>query len=211
MNGTPTLRLAKRLAANSTRAFERRLPPGSTRWQSTANRTVPRPARNFWTTSRALLFAAFTCSLTYVYGVNDTSTFFRRSDEGPVKKGPPTFATRPELEKAIQELRADFGEDAVSTDDDDLHRHGFSEWSSINIDQLPIAVAYPKNTEEVSRIAKCCHKYRVPMVPYSGGSSLEANFSCPHGTPPQQHRCYASITNPFKAVSALTSHSWTRW
>lgn len=26
-----------------------------------------------------------------------------------------------------------------------------------------------------------CHKYRMPMVPYSGGSSLEANFSAPYG------------------------------
>lgn len=41
--------------------------------------------------------------------------------------------------------------------------HGYSEWSSINIDQLPVAVAYPKSTEEVSQIAKVCHKYKVPM------------------------------------------------
>jgi D-lactate dehydrogenase (cytochrome) len=59
--------------------------------------------------------------------------------------------------------------------------HGYSEWSSINIDQLPVAVAYPKSTAEVSQIAKVCHKYRMPMVPYSGGSSLEANFSAPYG------------------------------
>ena len=44
-----------------------------------------------------------------------------------------------------------------------------------------MAVAYPKSTEEVSAIAKVCHKYRMPMIPYSGGSSLEANFSAPHG------------------------------
>lgn len=76
--------------------------------------------------------------------------------------------------------------------------HGYSEWSSINIEQLPVAVAYPKSTEEVSQIAKVCHKYKVPMsmkyaksmsrsilnaypVPYSGGTSLEANFSAPYG------------------------------
>ena len=85
------------------------------------------------------------------------------------------------MEKAIAELRADLGEDAVSTDDEDLTRHGYSEWSSINIDQLPVAVVYPKSTEEVSNIAKVCYKYKMPMVPYSGGSSLEANFSAPYG------------------------------
>ncbi len=72
-------------------------------------------------------------------------------------------------------------EDIISTDDDDLLAHGFSEWSSINIAQLPVAVAYPKSTAEVSQIAKVCHKYRMPMIPYSGGSSLEANFSAPFG------------------------------
>lgn len=62
-----------------------------------------------------------------------------------------------------------------------MHKHGYSEWSTVNADRLPIAIAYPKSTEEVSEIAKVCHKYRMPMVPYSGGSSLEANFSAPYG------------------------------
>ena len=78
-------------------------------------------------------------------------------------------------------MRSLLGEDAVSTDEEDLHTHGFSEVSSINIDELPVAVANPKNTDEVSKIAQICNKYRVPMIPYSGGSSLEANFAAPHG------------------------------
>ena len=84
-------------------------------------------------------------------------------------------------EKAIAELRDVLSDDTISTDDDDLRTHGYSEWSSINTDQLPVAVAYPKTTEEVSRIAQVCHKHRMPMIPYSGGSSLEANFSAPFG------------------------------
>jgi hypothetical protein len=65
--------------------------------------------------------------------------------------------------KAITEIRQILGEDAVSTDDEDLKMHGYSEWSSINIDTLPIAVVYPKSTADVSQIAKVAHKYRVPM------------------------------------------------
>ena len=65
--------------------------------------------------------------------------------------------------QAIAEARSSLGGDAISTDDEDLKIHGYSEWSSINIDQLPVAVAYPKSTEEVSQIAKVCHKYKVPM------------------------------------------------
>jgi D-lactate dehydrogenase (cytochrome) len=67
------------------------------------------------------------------------------------------------LIQAIEELRKTLGEDAISTDDDDLHRHGYSEWSSINIEQLPVAVAYPKSTEEVSELAKVCYRYKIPM------------------------------------------------
>jgi D-lactate dehydrogenase (cytochrome) len=83
--------------------------------------------------------------------------------------------------QAIAELRAKLGEEAIVTDEDDLLRHGFSEWSSLNADRLPVAIAYPSTTEEVSEIAKICYAYKMPIVPYSGGSSLEANFSAPYG------------------------------
>ena len=83
--------------------------------------------------------------------------------------------------QAISELRTKLGDDAVSTEEDELQLHGYSEWSSLNAERLPVAIAYPKTTEEVSEIAKICNKYRMPMIPYSGGSSLEANFSAPLG------------------------------
>ncbi|KAI9675026.1 MAG: hypothetical protein M1817_001432 [Caeruleum heppii] len=83
--------------------------------------------------------------------------------------------------QAIAELRHKLSEDAISTDDEDLKAHGYSEWSTTNIDGLPVAVAYPKNTEEVSTIVKVCHDYSVPIIPFSGGTSLEGNFSAPYG------------------------------
>ncbi|KAI0125088.1 FAD-linked oxidase-like protein [Xylariales sp. AK1849] len=96
----------------------------------------------------------------------------------------PQFASVDEMEAALNEIRREIGadaEDVISTDPDDLHAHGYSEWSTTNPDGLPVAVAYPRSTEEVSLIARICHKYRVPMIPYSGGSSLEGNFSAPYG------------------------------
>jgi len=80
------------------------------------------------------------------------------------------------------EIRAELVDpDIISTDPEDLHAHGYSEWSTINPEGLPVAVAYPRSTEQVSAIARVCHKYRIPMIPYSGGSSLEGNFSAPFG------------------------------
>lgn len=83
--------------------------------------------------------------------------------------------------QAVEDLRKVLGEDTISTDPDDLHRHGYSEWSSTNSEVLPVAVAYPRSTEEVVTITKACHKNRIPIIPYSGGTSLEANFSAPFG------------------------------
>jgi D-lactate dehydrogenase (cytochrome) len=60
-------------------------------------------------------------------------------------------------------LRQKLGDGAISTDDDDLKRHGYSEWSTINVDTLPIAIAYPNTTEEVSEIAKVCSRYKIPL------------------------------------------------
>jgi D-lactate dehydrogenase (cytochrome) len=85
------------------------------------------------------------------------------------------------LKEIQQEIRDVPGEDIISTDPDDLHAHGYSEWSTTNPEGLPVAVAYPRSTEHVSIIAKICHKYHVPIIPYSGGSSLEGNFSAPYG------------------------------
>ncbi|KAI5922318.1 glycolate oxidase [Camillea tinctor] len=98
----------------------------------------------------------------------------------------PEYASVEEMEVALKEIRRAIShhgeqEDIISTDPDDLHAHGYSEWSTTNPDGLPVAVAYPRSTEQVSIIAKICHKYRVPIIPYSGGSSLEGNFSAPYG------------------------------
>lgn len=94
----------------------------------------------------------------------------------------PAYASLSDMESAIKEIRQATGnEDTISTDPEDLKAHGYSEWSSTNIDSLPVAVAYPKNTSEVSKIAKICSKYRLPIIPFSGGSSLEGNFSAPYG------------------------------
>lgn len=122
------------------------------------------------------MLTAFACSVTYAVGIADSSHFFASSTNQA-----PKFAKKPQLEKAVSELRSLLGEDAISTDDEDLRRHGYSEWSTVNIDQLPIAIAYPESTEAVSKIAQVCSKHKIPMVPFSGGSSLEANFSAPYG------------------------------
>ncbi|EPS37434.1 hypothetical protein H072_8902 [Dactylellina haptotyla CBS 200.50] len=135
-----------------------------------------------WTMPRALALSAFTGVGTYFLSVRghernpalEASTVLNLEDI-------PVYGTAKDMQSAIREIQEKLGEEAVSTDDEDLLLHGYSEWSTTNVERLPVAVVYPKNTGEVAVIAKTCHKYRVPMVPFSGGSSLEGNFSAPYG------------------------------
>ncbi|PGH26668.1 glycolate oxidase, subunit GlcD [Polytolypa hystricis UAMH7299] len=135
-------------------------------------------------TGKYFLIAALAGGLGYTLGVADSLS---RLHEIWSRDKKPKYGTAKDLEKAINspqaiaELRVILGEDAISTDSEDLHLHGYSEWSTVNSERLPVAVAYPKSTAEVSQIATICHKYRMPMIPFSGGSSLEGNFSAPHG------------------------------
>ncbi|KAF4972515.1 hypothetical protein FSARC_939 [Fusarium sarcochroum] len=97
------------------------------------------------------------------------------------ENAPPLYAVIGEMEKAVKDIRNALGEDSVSNDDEILKAHGYSEWSTTNIDRLPVAVVFPTSTEDVATIAKICTKYRVPIIPYSGGSSVEGHFSAPFG------------------------------
>lgn len=80
----------------------------------------------------------------------------------------------------MDEIRQLLGQDIVSIDSDDLDEHGYSEWSTSNTDVRPVAIVRPQTTEEVSSIARICTKYKVPMIPYGAGSSVEGNFSSPY-------------------------------
>ncbi|KAJ5433484.1 uncharacterized protein N7458_012640 [Penicillium daleae] len=82
--------------------------------------------------------------------------------------------------KAAKEIQGALGEDAVSLDDDDLESHSYSEASTSNTPTRPVAVIMPSSTEQVSLIAKICTKYRVPMIPFGAGSSVEGHFSAPY-------------------------------
>lgn len=89
-----------------------------------------------------------------------------------------------EFNQALPEFETLLGADRIVMDEEDLKRHGFNEWTPATVavaGSIPIAIAYPKSTEEVSEIAKICHKYKLPMIGFSGGSSLEGNFSAPYG------------------------------
>lgn len=83
------------------------------------------------------------------------------------------------LQAAWTDFRDIVGEENVSTDAGDLSSHAGSDWSThpAPADELPFCVVKPASTEEVSEIMKVCHKRRVPVTAYSGGTSLEGHYA----------------------------------
>lgn len=86
-----------------------------------------------------------------------------------------TTALPPDLH---DELRALLG-DRLSTGLAVREHHGRDESSYSGA--LPDAVVWPETTEEVSTIARLCHAFRVPMIPFGVGSSLEGHVIPLHG------------------------------
>jgi D-lactate dehydrogenase (cytochrome) len=63
-------------------------------------------------------------------------------------------------------------------------------------------VVYPDTTEDVVKIVNVARKYRMPIIPYSGGTSLEGHFAgvrshLPH-TLPYGHFLNTSFVLPLQ-------------
>lgn len=98
------------------------------------------------------------------------SSTTKLQDIPPPKYGDPT--------KVVDELKEILGEKKIKESPEVLESHSDAYFSTDHAtpDQRPVAVVYPESTEEVSTIMKTCHKYRVPVVPYTGGTSLEGHY-----------------------------------
>ncbi|TFY62407.1 hypothetical protein EVG20_g6718 [Dentipellis fragilis] len=89
----------------------------------------------------------------------------------------PKFRSPEDFRKAIDELKATFpSEGAVSTNPDDLQAHGFSAANTYHKGVPHSVVVYPLSTEDVVKIVKIANKFLMPIVAYSGATSLEGQF-----------------------------------
>jgi D-lactate dehydrogenase (cytochrome) len=87
------------------------------------------------------------------------------------------------IQGACKEFANIVGLENVSTDAHDLLSHSGSDYQSYAWTEATATpgavVVYPSTTEEVSDIVKVCHRRRIPITPYSGGTSIEGNY-IPH-------------------------------
>lgn len=87
------------------------------------------------------------------------------------------------LQSAWADMVEILGKENVSTDKDDRAAHAGSDWSSYHEKEkeTPFMILRPATTEEVSQIMKVCHTRRIPVTPYSGGTSLEGHYAATRG------------------------------
>ena len=78
-----------------------------------------------------------------------------------------TYALPDALARA---LAADFPADFLSTDADDLATYG-RDWLPM-FEPAPVAIAFPRTTEEVARLVALCNQHDVAMVPSGGRTGL---------------------------------------
>ncbi|MPZ44622.1 MAG: FAD-binding protein [Betaproteobacteria bacterium] len=76
------------------------------------------------------------------------------------------------------ELAVRFGE-RFTTAQSIRERHGQDE--SWHAPAPPDAVVFPLTTDEVAEIVRACARYRVPIVPFGVGTSLEGHVAALHG------------------------------
>lgn len=83
------------------------------------------------------------------------------------------------LQRAREKIVAIVGEENIDSRLDEIKRHTGSEWSSHpgGPDEAPAAIVRPGSTDEVSKVMKVCHELGLPVVAFSGGTSLEGQFA----------------------------------
>ncbi|KAF2435917.1 FAD-binding domain-containing protein [Tothia fuscella] len=124
-------------------------------------------------------------SLSYYLGRLNSPPEASTTSTTPLSSSPgPRHDTRESvLQAAWTDFRDIVGEEHVITDVGDLEAHAGSSWSSHPQlpEDVPFLIVKPLTTEDVSKIMKVCHDRRIPVTPYSGGTSLEGHFAATRG------------------------------
>jgi D-lactate dehydrogenase (cytochrome) len=83
------------------------------------------------------------------------------------------------IEELVTALRSVLPESQVTSNQTILEQHSRDE--SYHTPSLPDIVVFPTTTEDVSNVMKIANKYKVPVVPFGRGSSLEGHVIPYHG------------------------------
>ncbi|KAG6333829.1 hypothetical protein ID866_5261 [Astraeus odoratus] len=122
------------------------------------------------------------------------------------------YGSSEDVQKAIEELRQAFPDGGrVNTDSDVLKLHGSSENSYLPASSHSVVVQ-ARSTQDVVEVVNISRKYRVPIIPYSGATSLEGHFSgYPSGSICLDLSAMDQILEINEADGDLTCQAGARW
>lgn len=84
------------------------------------------------------------------------------------------------ISRLLAELKAVCDEDRVVVGVEERTFHAKPWHSHFAVKAIPDIVVYPKSQEEVVAVVNACAKYKVPMIPFAGGTSMEGQSMTPH-------------------------------
>lgn len=149
---------------------------GKFRWLSTVITASIAGSLGFYLNNNNNNYSSFFPSLVSKQHVEDSKSTLSVTDLGPLKYN----TNKEEINNLIIDLKniLENNPDNYTNTQSELKQHADSEFNTHhpNEDQRPIIVLFPHTTEQVSQLLKLCHDANVPVVPFSGGSSLEGHF-----------------------------------
>jgi D-lactate dehydrogenase (cytochrome) len=84
----------------------------------------------------------------------------------------------PAVHEAITELTALLGNRLVTSRAvREQHAHT-TTWIPV---EPPDVVVYPQSSEDVQQVVRICARYKVPVIPFGTGTSLEGHVNAPFG------------------------------
>ncbi|CAI5758316.1 unnamed protein product [Candida verbasci] len=125
-----------------------------------------------------------TSFIAYKYGKstilkNPPENLFPKSSITKLEKlDAPKYIDAKDIPSVIDLIKQEIDNVEVKNDQPEIDHHTGNEFTTHKplIHEKPIYIIYPKSTKEVSTILKICNEFKVPVVPFSGGSSLEGHF-----------------------------------
>ncbi|KAG8709238.1 hypothetical protein FRC09_000785 [Ceratobasidium sp. 395] len=143
---------------------------------ATSAQSVP-PKRRLARTLVLAATAGLAGTVGYNLAIQISQYDYRSSYQRRITDLPDKYGSEEDFRRGIAELRAHFTEPGTfTTDPEALHEHGFS-LNSYHDGAPHSVVVYPQSTDDVVWVMKVASRYKMPVIPYSGGTSLEGNFS----------------------------------
>ena len=83
--------------------------------------------------------------------------------------------------EARKELIRIVGRDGIDDTPGNLQSRSRTEWSPSPGNTCAALIVFPHNTNDVSKIMKVCHRRRIPVTGFSGGTSLDGALASTRG------------------------------